>query len=79
MPLFISLSSQVHARLVGLASRPNRALSANSPLRAIFSLVQWGMSEVIGPVAANRAEETVELGCGKVERGAAEDRSVNGA
>jgi hypothetical protein len=37
------------------------------------------MSEVIGPVAANRAEETLELRCGKVGHGAAEDRLDNGA
>jgi len=40
---------------------------------------QRGMSEVIGPVAANRAEETLGLRCGKVGHGTAEDRLDNGA
>ena len=31
-----------------------------------FSLVRYGVSEVIVPVAANRAEETLGFCCGKV-------------
>ncbi|MDP2132753.1 MAG: hypothetical protein Q8J99_04015 [Sulfuritalea sp.] len=59
-----------------LANRQNAALSANLAPDAISSIVQWGMSEVIGPVAANRAEETLGLRCGKVGHGTADDRCI---
>jgi len=44
---------------------------------AKVSLGQCCMSEVIGPAAANHAEETQVLDCDKMGHGTAEDRLGN--
>ena len=64
---------------IDLSGSVANELSAFIPARAKPSVVQWGMSVVIGQSRKSRRRNTVCLRCGKVECGAAEDRLGNGA